>query len=835
MAKTVCNLDYNKLFPLTLDYDPASQTLKVYVDRSANPGVRMLGALNQLMACRPDSSILSAPFTKTFEKNGDDHMVFHPVPPEFTLFMDQEPFAKCISDKAGNLTISEHRPLNADQTRTMGTHHNSKTWLSRTDLSFEEYDDLRALAKSAITTDFHTHSSGQISAKGLLKVAEAHDAYYPIHLLKELGIKDHFDDSVKRLEPRIKFPPLEPQNLPDEVECVSLKALSPEERRTLELHMSLRTDRQSSYTDAENKAYCLRYPFTKNTELLKDSLKEMARECLESGITYAEISFVGLDNPIIFRKAHEAIWEMEHDPELKAFSLRFKHGIPRTFTQQQFKESLEKAKVIAQSPYVTGIDVLGYEINKTNAFTNALDEFAIWMKGHASGLTLCVHAGENDKNPENVKDVLRLVEKHGIYARIGHGLYGLDDEAIELMKRLNDDPENPKVHIESNPGSNIALNNIDHVRNMPFRRMLDNGIPFIVSSDSLGLYQLSAEQLGVSLIHAGFTKDDLHILRQHQDRLLKRQLAYAEKAKQGIEDWGTEKGNEAFISKIEDEIYQVPKAAPHTHHRTSDSELDASLAAQNVEFIRNPKKLPEALKEKHPITIVGASGSSWKRISPGHQRDIAIAYDMLAHAVDPEKTYFVQGRHKAEGVNDAINTAMREVERTDLGKFSSVGILTDPKLDSSTDYSHLTHMVRIKNQLDVADEIVNFTVEHGGTLIAAGGAAYTRDIILKADRRMEKHNRGTLYVMDGPVGASTEKARYMDDSYLFTDGKKLIQQLIDKKPELFRDEFKNLDDAGLRKLYNDAANRVGDRYGLPSTKQTIEDVQSIPPHERGKS
>jgi adenosine deaminase len=835
MATTRYNLDYNGLFPLNLNYDPATQTLKVYVERDANPGKRMTDAVYKLINCTHNYQDLTQ-ITKTPEGSGrNTRIVFHPVPPEFTLHMGNEPFGKFKVAANGDLEISEHRPLTASQTRLIGTQHTRKAWLSETGMDYAEYDAMRALAKSAITTDFHTHSSGQISAKGLLKVAKAHGAYYPIHLLKDIGINRNFEIGHIRKEQRVKFPPLEPQDLDDEVGCVALSALSEKELKTLELHMSLRTDRQESYTDAENDAYRLRYPFTKNLDLLKDTIKEMARESLANGITYAEISFVGLDKPEILQRVHEAIWEMEEDPELKAFSLRLKHGIPRTFSREQFIESLEKAKVLLQSPYITGIDVLGYEVNKTNEFYTPLDDFAKWLKDHYPKKNLCVHAGENDKNPNNVRDALELAEKHDLYLRIGHGLYGLEGEALEIAKRLCANAHDPKVHIEANPISNIALNNISHESKMPFRRMLDHGIPFIVSSDSLGLYQGSAEQLAVSLLHAGFSRSDLEILKHHQDSLLERQRRITEDQKSTIKGWNSEEGRTDFLLKMTKEIGIVPAAKIPKHYRMDDDQVELALSSQGVELIREPKntkKLPDFIKEKRMIGIFGASGASWKRLSPGHQREIAIAYDMLAHAIDPETAYIVQGRPKAEGVNDAINTALREAQKAGAKKTENVGLMTDNVLEHA-DYGHLTHMVRIKGQLDVADEIANFAVQHDGILIAAGGAAYTRDIIMKADRRMEKHDKGHLLLMDvGLSGASTEKAEDMEDTYKFIDGKSLLQRLNERSPGVLREEFRDLNDKQLRDLYNAAAERVNERYGMPSSMQQITGVSALTSRQR---
>ena len=837
MTLTTHHIDYNEHFPLDLDYDAGTRTLRATLGLETNPNMRMIGNLNHLLQCVPLGTD-----TRISKHITENTVTFHPVPPTFALEFAGLPFARYTAENDNTLIVRELRPFTASGSRSLGTQHRSKAALYPVAKSFDAYEKLRVQAKATINTDFHTHSSGQISARGLIDVAIAHNASYPLHLLHDIGIypaelgprsKQEFSKGEGKppemasalkehplisMQERISFPPLEPQNLHPTQPCIPLSALSGDELHMLELHLSLRTDRQSSYTDAENDCYRLRYPFTKNSALLKDTIKQMARESLASGIDYVEMSFVGLDKPDTFQKVHEAIWEMERDPELKSFKLRLKHGIPRTYSQEQIKESLEKAKVLARSPYIVGVDFLGYEINKTTAFAEALEEFAIWIRQHDRDFSLCVHAGENDKNPDNVKQVIKLAVKHGVRVRIGHGLYGLDDEAIALAAPLLKNPDDPHLYIEANPDSNIALNNINDVRDIPFRRLIDSHIPFVVSSDSLGLYQTNAEQLGLSLVHAGFTSENLNTLDAHQQRLRARQHAYSARKENAIGGWGSEQSRDQYLSTLINELDKVPKAKIPTHYRAKDSDVRERLAAESVELIDNAKRLPEPLKGKAPITIIGASGSSWKRISMGHRREIAIAYDMLVHALNPEKVYFVQGRNKPEGVGDALNTAIKFANAESQTDFLNVGILTDPTLDSTTNYAHLTHMVRVNTPLDVADAIVDFTVAQGGTLIAAGGAAFTRDAILKADRRMEKHNKGVLLVMNGPEGASTEKSAIMDDSYTFAEGKELLtklQQMHKKHPDYFLPTFRNLDEAALRRLYNDAAERVGNRYGDP--------------------
>lgn len=857
-------LDYNCLFPIELQFDPQAKTLAVTIDREGDIYRRLRGNLNHLLQCVPTQAGLTP-----LKHIDGDTVYFTHVPEDFRLNFAGKPFALYQNHEYNGLGVHELRPFTASALRTLGSQHPGKAAAYYLPDEFEKFEPLRQKASGTITTDFHTHSSGQISAAGLIEVALAHDAFYPEHLLNDLGISPA-KDIPRTQQKRIRFQPLEPQNLPDEVDCVPLKALTPAEMHILQDALSLRTDRQWSYTDAENECYRLRYPFTKNNALIKDSLKKMARESMSNGIMHVEMSFVGLDNPEIFRKMHEAIWEMEHDPEFSGFTLRLKHGIPRTFTQDQIRESLDKAKILAQSPYVVGVDFLGYEINKTNSFHEELDDFATWVAENAPDFTICVHAGENDKNPGNVKEALNVVLKHGVRMRIGHGLYGLDDEAITIIRAIEKKwPERvPLVHIEANPDSNIALNNINNLGDMPFRFMLDNDVPFVVSSDSLGLYQTSSEQLGLSLLHAGLTAKDLDTITRHQNTLYDKQRSYAHGKANALAGWDTEEGRDTFLEGTLAELAQVPKATIPKAEHIPDNVIQQmlrgpSLIPENKEerppqgpqvvvpsrrrreaMLQNPAGIREKLendtaaatlrdmlKERIPITVVGASGTSWDRISDGHKREVAVTLDMLTHVLDPEKVYFVQGRNKREGLckqlKDTINRANKGAE----ARFVTAGLLTDPTPDTAIDHSHLDYVFRIDHPLNVADEIVDFTVRHNGALLAIGGSAFTRDITLKADRKMENTGKGALLLMKGPKGASTEKAAIMDDSYHFTNGKELIwnlQDLMKQRPEIFKSGYANLSHEDIDALYEQAVERIRQPAKRPSPEnQNVTNIEQL--------
>ena len=836
VTKTTHTLDYNGLYKLNLEYDAAADQLRVSLSDENHPWPRFR---------RTTALGLEMEHADKAPVHPDNTVTFNHVPRgRINLRLDDQLIGSYRVEN-GALQLVSQRKLTSSETRRIGTFYRQAPYpILRGD------EQLVERARHAVFTDFHTHSSGQISAKGIIEVGMKHHAYYPLHLLKEAGIdiaKGVYADpaNIKKVK-RVKFSALEPQDLPDMVDSVDLNAIPEADLKKLELKMSMAADAQATFTEMEYDAYRFRYPLSKNKDMFRDSWVKVAEEYAEQGIKYAEIATVGLDDPDLLTEMHKAMEDIAKNPKTKDVTLKFLLAIPRTWSQEKIEETLEKAKVLSASPYIMGIDFVGYESNKTAKFKHAVDEFAHWANDNRPGFTLRAHAGENDKNLENVREFLEVGLKYpDLHVRIGHGIYGMNKETIEIAKTLSADPENPRVAFEYNPSSNIALNNVDDVRQIPFRLATQYNIPFVVGSDSSGIYQTTGEQLGVDAYFAGLDGKGFDMLQKHQEHLVDRQMKYAASiATQGEWDFGAP--TERSVAKLVQQLAQVPKAVETPRPRLTHAQIAEKLKDAAVRLI-TPDSIPQALKDRTPVTIVGASGNNWKRITKEEQKETAIMVDLFAHTLDPSKTYFVQGRTKSVGLSAALNHAISDAnaENKASGKgasFQVLGLLAEPDFTNADEFSHLTHLMEISrggangSRLDIAEGIVQHTFQHNGTLIAAGGAAFTRDIILKADRYgirdNDPDNKKMLLLLSGPEGASTEKAAVLHPDFKCLGAIHAITTLHNRRPDLFQPGF---DINHLEALYKESAQRV-EKYGIqePNTEGQVVDAAVTLGQEKGK-
>ena len=818
-------LDYNQLYSLVLDYNPATHQLSVTFDDADEVPSRFRDAvLDQLQLTSGNVREKNSDAIRPFRVG--DGVTFGPVSREFTLRLGKEPIGAYNVGVTGNLAETFHRQLNVDETRRIGTFHKCEPYPMRRDgLTIEENNELIDVAKKSVFTDFHTHSSGQISATGLLQVAmQKKPYYYPISLMHDAGIPTSYVDipkSHRRDIKRVPFPPLEKagEKYPEMVEAADLHYIAEQDQlkgtnnlQKLIAHMSLPADHQSTFTDLEYRGNRFRYPLSKDNSIAVAIRMREAEEFVNQGISFALTSFVGIDKPDTLQALHSVVEDLKNDLHTSGFSQRFMIGIPRGQTLPDMEYMLEKSKILLDSPYVMGVDMLGYEADKTKNFVHLLDEYAQWAEVNKPGSFIRVHAGENDKNHDNVKDFLKLAVKYPhLRFLVGHGVYGMDDETIKLLKKLGD-----RVTVELNPASNIALNNADDVKQLPFKKLLENKIPFIVGSDSAGMYQTDALQLGLSAYHAGLDMQGFKTLEAHQERLVAHMQEYSAGIAASIPNWETEKGKAGHLRSMGERIAAVAKPPAQAAVTVDEATIEAKLRSDAVTLIEEKKRPPE-LQGKFPVTIIGASGTSWKNLDKGQQRENAIAIDMLIHALG-DNCYIVQGRNKKVGLSKVINQALQATneERKAEGKpaIFSVGLHVNPTFDDTHSYRHLTHMIRIHGSpLDLANSIVDHTFDNDGALLAVGGAAYTRDTILEADRRgiHDKHpdNRKMMLLLANTEGASAEKANVLHPDYKAVDGLQLVKKLFDQRPDLFPAHFNKRQ---LNDMYRDSKKRV-DTYG----------------------
>jgi hypothetical protein len=691
--------------------------------------------------------------------SGEFFMPFF-VPPQnrldLRLYLNGNVLASFDIDKDGQLRLSPYRAVRqlcVMETRMIGRlPHGMHGLYQDRKLGFRGQTPL---------TDLHTHLSAQISGADLIQLGLSKNILYPTAALKKLKID--FPQSKIVLIPRRDFLPLAHLNLNKEPTepAVPLMTLSPEGLKALQFALSLSPEMQGTFEDIEMGFY-LREPFTKEITLFPDILRSVAKRYAEQGIVYAELSANAIIDLLWLKVVHEVMPEIEKETWVQ---LRFLVGIPRNLEDTRLQERIHRIQKISASPYIVGVDILGYEMNKTSYLSQHLEHLAGWMRDQEPDLTLRLHAGEIQKNAQNVKECLDLAQRYGIRMRIGHAVYGVDAETKALAREL---AAQGKIIFEFNPDSNLAGNNIDFPNEVPLAEFTAKHIPSVLSSDGAGLYMTSGLQTALAGGLCGLTERGSLFIRQvEKDHIALQQ--------------------EIFDRKV--------KALPHTFLESFIETQPIQTKSFSTPFVKkdgiehdlSPLELKiknDPCEGRRPILMAGAAGSSWDALNPKDQQQIQLGLTLLLQYLDPEKVCFVTGRTKDRGVGIVLGQAIAAFNQTHLGQESSfryVMMMAEGGAEPDRFIPEgVSHHVELKVPLVfLPHAVLTFIKERKGLAYFAGGRSFTRDFIVEASRQHIPYG-----LMQGVVGASADKGRVYPQK-CFWDAEDMLKYARAVHPELF--------------------------------------------------
>lgn len=626
------------------------------------------------------------------------------------------------------------------------------------------------LKPPALRTDLHTHSSGQVSSEGLMAIAVRNKVPYPTRLLDELKIP--YSSELVQSTKRFFYPPTdgaEIGRIPESEDAVPIDSLSTHGRKTLAAAMSVPADRQVTFGDLEVSVYRFRTPITKSPAIAYELLEKYAEEYAQQGVQYAEITATssGLLVPEYLEMLHERLPTLE---EQTGVTLRFLAGLPRNLPESILSREVEKLKIMGASPYIVGVDFVGFEDNKIGNLEPHIKSIAEWAAHNDPEFTLRIHAGENRKNLTNVRESLRLAQKYRMRTRIGHAAHGLDDEALDIAESL---AKEDLVMIEFNPDSNLALNNIDTAEELEMVACLNRAIPFVICSDGGGLFQTDIWQLDDTASFAGLKEHHIDTIVQHENAHMRREAARFERKQRLL--------SPAYIPHVKEELLKLPPLVIQQQH---DSDISKRAFEEHLQahFIScSAESIASATFGKRPLLILGASGARWwERISRLHQSIIRDLAQGLVSAIDPKTTYVMIGRPKNAGITTALSAAVvSHNQSTDAAhqiSLMSATVQADQTTQSFT--PGLTHVLPLKGGLfTVPHQLVDYVAERDGIVVFIGGGTFVRDAILVA------RERGVAFaLMCGPEGASTDKSVMFDSSRQFGDLSGLLAIIKSVKP-----------------------------------------------------
>ena len=503
-------------------------------------------------------------------------------------------------------------------------------------------------------TDLHTHFAGALSPDILLDVAIKHNVEYRADYLQEIGI------DISKYE----------QN---ENGQILISSIDEADVRLLKEHLAIPITTQETFNKME-EIYKLRGPFTKNPELFADYLKALAKDYQKNGVEYAELSFSAFigeeERQYRYMQTMEKVLpEIEQETGVK---LRFLAGIWRHSDKEWNLDDVDRMKTISKSPYIVGADFNGHETNETISFREELQMLAEYAMLEDPEFTIRVHAGESPIFKNNVYQTLNIVyDKHAQMeeklnkklpmpkVRIGHALYGLDeitnekwekvspDKVLELMKEMD-------AIVEINMSSNLALNNINSLSEIPIKRYIDEGVKVVLGTDGHGLYSTTGKQEVILATAAGLTEMDFNKIKETEEEVIESikrrdethpKIENVEELYAGI-TYSTDDGKKRFTDEVDKRIKAERKAkAEHL--------LDA--IENKARAITDEEEINKAIEGKKPIMLTGASKNAWPDVSKEDKKYIALLTQVLADTLDPENTYIITG-----GTNFGVEQTMHE-------------------------------------------------------------------------------------------------------------------------------------------------------------------------------
>lgn len=695
----------------------------------------------------------------------------HGVVPTMTLRMRGQPVAqfqvighdvieKSLQHHEFPLAASEVRGLNMALTRDSDP---KKDVLSKLPYDRKKREGFDAAVHAPIT-DVHTHLSAQIKSEDLLDVAFAADEAgdpeiaYPTELLELLGFKYRKDDPRLVDTKGRGFTPMRDEGLTCEKEGADCKGiritqLNDEEKKAIVKQMQIAPDMTMDSGDFDREMYRYRNPFIKHPALAKAVIKKVAEDYARMGVEYAELSTGSMMNPAWFKAMVEALEEIERDgvgPDHKKPTLRFLVGLPRNISPQETLIMLEKIKYLARHPAIVGIDLLGYESNKTSDFNWALANMADWARApdgrsdlkeeegwdFKDQFIIRVHAGETTKNVHNVRDAVKIAHQYGVRVRIGHAINAkLDEKAAGWLKEMKADEDRDWIATERCPDSNQVYRTKKLVHNQP--AMLD--CAKFIGTDGGGALNTDPVNLAYSALASKWTLKDLAENQQFERRYIARQQGREHKKVASFEQhYGKgSKGLNAFLDGYQQNCDKIPEKAKK----------------QLVDYL--PAQFKDASgKPKRPVLIVGASGSTWQELEAKDQETVRRAARAMIAACDPQKTYFVLGRatkETADGKNSVSNIIDEEIRKHNMdhpmNKFAVLGRYAGASKFPTGDLAETISWIQDIEQGrdDVPRSMVEFVKKNKGMVVALAGSEFTAQIAHGASYK------GVPYALHVPV------------------------------------------------------------------------------------
>lgn len=418
-----------------------------------------------------------------------------------------------------------------------------------------------------------------------------------------------------------------------------------------------------------------------------------------------------------------------------------------------------------------GFEQHGTELKTRGQFFSLLTQYAQMNPD----FLIRIHSGENKNDKDGIKSVLKMIKKEYdgqkdvVYPkiRIGHAIYGMDLETIELMKEMG-------VSIELNLASNLRLNNLSSLEDSVLKNTVElckeNGIPIFLGTDGHRIYNTTVKDQRELAQEAGIDLVD---------------IIYNE--------------NKYILDRFND-IERERISFSNNADSRAKNRLRFKLKRLGIKEIQTQDAI--GLKGKIPIVVAGSSIKTRGEGKFKEYKKIELAFQTLANLINPSKAYFVTGgtncgperlMHAAinKRNNSKSNSKIRCVGvipsylgRVDddnaLNDFSKIerDTITDGLIiDSYAGWDDFAEKLLI-----VANNAYNVK-EKGpeGMAIFIGGGETLKTQIRLANKGGKNNNPISSFIYDGFEGSASSEFKKQgdksDDVFFFSDVKDLIKNI----------------------------------------------------------
>ncbi|MBR4004033.1 MAG: hypothetical protein IKI95_08350 [Clostridia bacterium] len=724
---------------------------------------------------------------------------------KYTVSLNGTPY---VSVSKKDDTVSTINSLTSFETRLFARGKGTEA------LPFQRFE--KQLPK--LSTDLHTHFAGALPPAKLIECGIGRNIKFPKYLLDKAGIQYSFYQ-------------------PDESGMYALEDIisNSQNKQLLVNSMKIDTSEQETFNKMED-IYAMRGPLTKNKDMFIPILRAIAEDSKQSGVDYLELSLSSIISDVNqLRLLDEFMPTIERETGVQ---IRFLGAMWRHSDKEWNQDEVDRLQIMAQSPYVVGCDFMGHETNSTREFYSNIKDLAKYAIKNDPNFVIRVHAGENPLFKANARDVLLAVEEAHFelsqgtkkdlpfpQVRLGHGIYGFNEPApwdeaertrdmsmLDLCKMI-------KPVVEFNMSSNLSLNNINSLNEIPIKSYIDAGVQVVLGTDGRGIYSTDLGQEMILAYEAGLTVDDFKKIAKTEKTIKDRartRFSQHKKCDLDIVEEGLaicyRDGSPCYTAAVE-EKYKLEKIEV----QKSLSRLIGHSGAET-----DLSEIESAISGKMPIMITGSSHKHWPNISPENVERIQVALEVLTNCIDPEKAYLVTGgtNHGVEReAHISANSYNRENPNNQL---VVLGTLTEEAIQTDTnniEANTITHaMIPTLNGkpagrwFDLPDTVLQHLADNDGMLVAIAGGSIVSDIIQRS------HNMGlNMKIMSNVEGASGEKAESLyGNDYGFLDARELVEGLIESNPEILRPEV----------LEGDLDQIIADSYKKVCMRSSAEETTS---------